>query len=61
LRGYFEDGCNEPRPIPPSNVVPDAVRIVDDEKREVAFRSVQNQLDEQRKTRIPETPGASDL
>ena len=51
VRGYFEDGSNQPRPIPPSNVLPDAVRIVNDEKREVAFWSLKDQLDDQRKTK----------
>jgi hypothetical protein len=50
MRGYFEDGCNLPQSIPPSNVLPDAVRIVDDEKREVAFWSLDDELADQRAT-----------
>jgi hypothetical protein len=43
LRGYCESGSGQPLPIPPTNTLPDAVRIVDDEKREVAFWSLRDQ------------------
>lgn len=45
MRGYFEGGSARPLPIPPTNLLPDAVRIVNDEKREVAFWSLNDQLD----------------
>ncbi|SEE16943.1 hypothetical protein SAMN05519104_5387 [Rhizobiales bacterium GAS188] len=51
VRGYFEDGNGRPRPIPPSNVLPDAVRIVNDEKREVAFWSLKDELSEHQTTK----------
>lgn len=42
MRGYFEGGSA--RPIPPTNLLPEAVRIMNDEKREVAFWSLNDQL-----------------
>jgi len=45
VRGYFEGGSGHPLPIPPTNMLPNAVRIVDDEKREVAFWSLKDQLE----------------
>jgi hypothetical protein len=51
VRGYFDGDSKQPRPIPPSNVLPDAVRIVNDEKREIAFWSLKDQLGDQQKTK----------